>query len=155
MNCTLIRHFYGHDCTLGWLIVGPVKFATIERPWLPAEDGPGGKLRESCIPDGDYRIIPHTSPKFPDTYALVNHDHGVYYQPKDKPAGQPWGRTAILIHVGNFPTDVIGCIAVGQAHGGHSVMRSREAMGQLRTILGRERHTLHIHPFTTTLGARL
>jgi hypothetical protein len=107
------------------------------------------------VPDGDYSIIPHNSPKFPNTYALINADLGVYYQPIDKPSGQAWGRTAILIHTGNFVSDVVGCIAVGETHGGKSVVRSREAMGQLRTILGRERHTLHIHPFTTHLGLRL
>src|SRR5690606_41150400 len=56
------------------------------------------------------------SSDLPNTYALVNEALGVYYQ--QRPAGQTWGRTAILIHVGNFVSDVIGCVAVGMSHGG-------------------------------------
>lgn len=155
MNGHLIRFAYLPDVTLGWLTFGSLKLATLERPWIPGE-GPGGKLRESCVPDGDYRVIAHTSVKFPNTYALINHDLGVYYQPDDKPSGQPWGRTAILIHKGNWVTSVVGCIAIGRTHGGvTSVTDSRLALADLRAVLGRsERHMLHIHPFTTHLGAR-
>jgi hypothetical protein len=123
-------------------------FATIERPWIKNPAGPGGMPRVSCVPVGTYTIIPHHSVNFPNTYALVNPELGVYYQPGDIPAGQAWGRSAILMHVGNRVRDVIGCIAVGKEHGElqgePAVLRSTLAMRELDRILNRQRHTLEI-----------
>lgn len=145
MNVLLERFAYLPTVTLGWLIAGDLRLATLERPWIPNPDGPGGKLSQSCVPDGHYTIRPHHSQKFPNTYALVNEALGVYYQ--TRPAGQTWGRTAILIHVGNFVADVIGCVAVGMSHGGTtSVSQSRVAMDRLREVLGRDNHYLTIVP---------
>ena len=142
---------YLEDCTLGWLYVEDLRLATIERPWIPNLEGIGGRLRESCIPDGIYNIRPHTSQKFPNTYALVNQSLGVFYQNRPAPN---WGRTAILIHVGNRASDVLGCIAVGQRHGWldgkHAVLSSRSAMGQLREVMGRDHHSILIRPTAGT-----
>jgi len=138
------RFAYLPFCTLGWLTCASLRLATIERPWLPNPHGPGGKPSLSCVPDGEYKLIPHTSQRFPNTYALISEPLGVYYQ--QRPAGQAWGRTAILIHVGNFVADVIGCIAVGLRHGADCVTNSRDAMDQLRAALGREQHGLTIRP---------
>jgi hypothetical protein len=141
----LERFAYLQTVTLGWLHFGPLTLATIERPWIPNAEGPGGKLRESCVPDGTYNLIPHSSDNFPNSFALINEGLGVYYQAR--PAGQSWGRTAILIHTGNFVSDVVGCIAVGTRHGGiTSVTESRIAMARLRDVLGRDKHTLTIRP---------
>lgn len=143
MNVTLDRFAYMPGVTLGWLHVVTLRLATLERPWLPNSEGLGGTLRESCVPDGEYNLLPHSSDRFPDTYVLVNEALGVYRD--TRPAGQTWGRTAILIHVGNFVTDVVGCIAVGTHHGGiTSVTDSRIAMARLRELLGRDKHTLTI-----------
>src|SRR5690554_5983442 len=97
MNLTLVRHAYLPTCTLGELVAGDLVLATIERPWLPNPEGRGGRPMVSCVPDGYYRLIPHESKKFGDCWALINEALGVYYQ--QRPAGQTWGRTAILIHV--------------------------------------------------------
>lgn len=51
----------------------------------------------SCIPDGEYSVKHHTSPKF-GKCLLVE--------------GVP-GRTNILIHAGNYYEDTEGCIIVG------------------------------------------
>lgn len=145
MILSLERFAYLDSATLGILTAGDLKLATIERPWLPNKEGPGGTLSKSCIPDGAYRVRPHTSERFPNTYAIVNEALGVYYQ--TRPPAQRWGRTAILIHVGNFVTDVIGCVAVGLQHGGTSaVTNSRTAMDQLRAILKRDSHDIIIEP---------
>lgn len=150
----LIRIAYLAQCTLGRLIVGDLKLATIERPWIPNPEGPGGMPRQSCVPDGDYRVIPHHSQGFPNTYALVSHGNAVYYQPSDKPA-QPYGRVAILIHAGNRVKDVIGCVAVGMQHtiaqGEHWLLDSQVAMSRLREALGRtSHHPLEIRPTAGT-----
>lgn len=145
MILTLERFAYLDTATVGHLCAGELKLATIERPWLKNQDGPGGALSKSCIPDGTYQIRPHTSERFPNTYAIVNEELGVYYQ--TRPDGQTWGRTAILIHIGNFVTDVIGCVAVGLQHGGTSaVTNSRSAMDKLREVLKRDRHEIIIKP---------
>jgi hypothetical protein len=154
---TLRRLSGDGERTLGdlrlWLGVGDksvqvAAFATIERPWIENPAGVGGMPRLSCVPAGVYTVIPHHSTNFPNTYALVNHQLGVYYQPGDIPAGQKWGRSAILMHVGNRVRDVIGCIAVGKEHGElqgePAVLRSTLAMRELDQILKRQRHTLEI-----------
>lgn len=150
MIAVLTRFAYLHDCTLGWLDADTVRLATIERPWIAAPAGLGGKRRESCVPDGTYFVRPHSSDKFPDTFALINPQLGVWYQPDDIPDGQSWGRSAILIHAGNRVTDVIGCIAVGLRHSfvsqQHAALESRKALDQLRGVLGKESHSLVIRP---------
>lgn len=133
---------------MGELEVGQAVFATIERPWIENLAGVGGLPRQSCVPPGTYTVIPHHSVHFPNTYALVNHELGVYYQPGDIPAGQKWGRSAILMHVANRVQDVVGCIGIGKERGEltgePAVLRSTLAMRELDKILNRQRHTLEI-----------
>lgn len=153
-HMALDRFAYLPDCTLGWLMIGALRLATIERPWKPNPKGQGGIPRESCVPDGLYTVRPHHSEKFPETYALVNAARGVYYQPGDVPAGQQWGRSAILIHAGNTANDVVGCIAIGLRHevsGAdlHYIGDSRVALGKLRALLGRDEAQLLIRPVGT------
>ena len=134
--------------TLGNLYLPGVTFATLERPWIENPEGPGGMPRKSCVPPGAYVLFPHHSKNFPNTYAIANADLGVYYQPGDIPKGQKWGRSAILIHVGNRVRNVIGCIAIGKEHGEiqgePAVLRSTLAMRELDALLKRQSHTLVI-----------
>lgn len=155
MIIELVRHAYLPQATLGWLKLGALRIATLEEPWYPDLNGPGGQRREgalaeSCVPDGTYRLVPHDSEKFPGVYALVAPDLGVYRWPGDIPAGQRWGRSAILIHAGNSTTDIMGCIAVGKRHGYEQgmpwVYESRAALDQLRERLKRDTHVLTIRP---------
>lgn len=147
MNLTLTRFISDYYRTLGSLIVGDRYFPTIERPWIKSDLHRGGLNSYSCVPPGTYKVIPHNSARFPNTYALVNHDLDVYYQPGDIPAGKT-GRTAILVHIGNRVQNVIGCIAVGKYHGmlygEPSVLNSAVAMRELQSLLGRQSHTLTI-----------
>ena len=147
MNLTLERFKDDGERTLGNLAVGDRTFATVERPWIPSPDHRGGLNRQSCVPKGVYAIRPHHSVNFPNTYALFNPDLDVFYQPGDVPQGKS-GRTAILIHVGNFVRSVVGCIAVGMEHGAiggePAVLRSVMAMRELDKILERGHHTLEI-----------
>lgn len=152
MNITLIRHAFLPDCTLGRLHVNDMILATIERPWIPNPSGAGGRPRESCIPDGYYNLRAHDSPAHPDTYILLNAALGVYGA--SLPAGQDFGRSAILIHPANWARELMGCIAPGAAHqcvsGVWQVLRSREAMDRLRATLGREEHYIEIRPTAGT-----
>lgn len=67
---------------------------TLELPWL------NNATQKSCIPVGTYEVVPRTSPKF-----------GKHFHVKDVP-----GRSWILIHSGNYYTDILGCILPGQNH---------------------------------------
>lgn len=144
MHLNLERDDANEMRTLGKLSIGDAQFFTVELPWIENPHGPGGLKLKSCVPAGAYTVRPHTSRNFPNTYALTNPDQGVWYQPGDMPKGQQWGRSAILIHVGNTVKDIRGCIAVGMERYEHGVLRSGVAMRELNRLLGRERHTLEI-----------
>lgn len=160
MNLTLVRYAYLAEATLGWLTAGDLRLATLEEPWIADPDGPGGQRREgqlveSCIPDGNYDVLPHDGAKFQNVWVLVNPRLGVYRSPVDIPVRQPWGRSAVLIHSGNSTSDILGCIAVGTRYGFEAnkpwVYESRKALDQLRAVLGRDEHDLTIRPVAGTL----
>ncbi len=162
MKLTLTRDPQ-QDWTPGKLVADTLELFTLEEAWRPDPDGPGGQRRdathvESCIPDGEYQVVPHDSPKFPNTYALVAPHLGVYRWPADVPANQPWGRSAILMHAGNTVQDIMGCIAVGLMHGKMgalpAVLFSKAGMDRLRDLLGRETHTLTIESVLGSLVAK-
>lgn len=67
---------------------------TLELPWL--DNAP----RISCIPTGSYKVLRRTSAKY-----------GPHFHVQNVP-----NRDLILIHHGNYHTDILGCILVGQLH---------------------------------------
>ncbi|MBF6607763.1 MAG: hypothetical protein ITG00_03390 [Flavobacterium sp.] len=67
---------------------------TLELPWL------NNARQKSCIPKGNYKVVARTSPKY-----------GLHFFVTNVP-----GRDMILIHHGNYHTDILGCILVGAAH---------------------------------------
>ena len=144
MDIVLTRTLLTPEYTLGFLFVDDLKLATLELPWLPNPNGPGGMPRKSCVPMGTYTVRPYSSPKFENVYQLTAPDVGVYAMPGDIPKGQEWGRSAILIHVGNSTADILGCVAVGLKHVSDRVISSRAAMEELRAKLGKDAHELSI-----------
>ena len=159
MNLQLIRIAYLTTATLGWLHVGDLRLATLEEPWRPDPDGPGGQRREgvlseSCVEDGQYQLVPHDGTKQKDVWALVNPVKGVYRWPGDIPTAQHWGRFAVLIHAGNSTADIEGCICVGSRHdtvaGKPWVTESAKSLDALRAVLLRNSHFLTIRPTAGT-----
>ncbi|PSR57252.1 hypothetical protein AHMF7605_10485 [Adhaeribacter arboris] len=67
---------------------------SLELPWR------NNKPKVSCIPPGIYQVVKRNSPKYGDHFHI-----------QDVP-----GRDYILIHQGNYHTDILGCILPGQAH---------------------------------------
>lgn len=142
MILTLTTHDRTDDYTQSILRVGTTEFHAIERPWIHTPEHRGGKSFESCVPGGRYQLVPHDSHRFGKTWALVNPELDVHHQDTGK------GRYAILIHVGNRPSDVVGCIAIGMSAAPGQVLFSQKAMRILRQVLPWEQHTLDIirHP---------
>jgi len=120
----IIRRQKLRDRTLGRMLVFDGLFlrldlATLELPWK------GNAVGESCIPAGRYRLVPRSTQARGD-HLLIE--------------GVP-GREWILIHRGNYPSDVRGCILVGREHidinGDRipDVSGSRSALGQLVQVI--------------------
>lgn len=162
MNGAIVRHAYLPNVTLGFLFIESHRWATLEEGWRRDPDGPGGqrregKLVESCVPDGSYILRPHFSAKYPQgVWALVNPTIGIY-APGTRPAGQTWGRDAVLIHSGNSVEDIEGCILIGRSHvwsGKRWEIQagtSRPALDEMRALLGsKEVHQLYIRPTAGT-----
>jgi hypothetical protein len=148
MNLILTRDPPWPTCTLGMLTVEDLELNTMERPWIGDPECIGGAACISCVPPGVYQLALHDTPEHPRTWALVNPALGVYHEPGDIPAGTT-GRTACLIHPGNYPTDVEGCIAPGLSRALNGalwmVTDSQEAMMKLQTVVPWvEGHTLTI-----------
>lgn len=96
----------------GWI---NQEFTTLELPWKNNE-------REvSCIPAGEYNARVRTSPRYGKHLHIT----------------RVTGRSHILIHHGNFHTDILGCILIGDSHrdinadGLLDVVNSKASMARL------------------------
>ena len=94
-----IHRIYKPLCTIGSgyvMLDGKIQFSfkTLELPWKT------NARQISCIPEGSYRTIKHSSPKFKQSFWL-----------QDVP-----NRSEILIHAGNFTSQILGCILPGKTH---------------------------------------
>jgi hypothetical protein len=124
--------------TFGYLHADAQVFYTVEREWLDNEPF------VSCLPAGGYHLVPHKSPKYGDCYCIINKAAGVYQ----------WGsgvhvkRFACLFHAANWPTQVQGCVGIGQdiyhIDGKLGVTNSRQSMAKLKKLLGSNTHRLDI-----------
>ena len=135
------------DCTLGFLFVGDLQLATIERPWIPSATSKGGTKGISCVPTGRYRLVRHDTEAHPETWALVNEELDVVHLPG--PGVSPHARTAVLIHAANWAHELRGCIAPGvraaiDSQGRHMVEKSKQAMNLIRNRIPWTEHTLEI-----------
>lgn len=99
MKLLLQRIFTGADYTIGRLTVDSMRFCdTLELP-LATADGRRNVPNKTAIPAGVYDIVVNVSPKFKRLLPrLLNIK----------------GRDGILIHRANKPSDITGCIAVGE-----------------------------------------
>lgn len=90
---------------------------TLERPWL------FNQADISCIKKGDYKAIKHNSPKHGWCIKLLNVED----------------RTEILIHIGNYLHNTLGCILVGEyithSKKGPAVYKSKPTFDKLYSLL--------------------
>ncbi len=135
--------------TQGFMSFPRTVFATIEQEWREV-DRPGGESNNSCVPDGIYRLIPHTRPDGKDVVALINEDLGVYYLEEDLPP--EGGRYLILIHIANWSHNVVGCIGPGLGKAKHSdgpmVTSSKAAMKKIMDYIDGDDAELEIRWIT-------
>lgn len=144
MILTLTRDYRDDTCTLGTLMASNSvvrSWQSIERPWVAMEGTPAGKKGFSCVPAGNYRLLPHTSEAHPNVWALVNPQLDVYHYDEDVPqAKRGLARTVVLIHPANFASELEGCIAPGKSRAKSSgvwgVFQSRDAINEIRNVLG-------------------
>jgi hypothetical protein len=97
MKILIERIDYGDKQTIGKLYLLNSLNEVISEFWsleLPNKDN---QRRISCIPEGVYKARKHNSPK-----------HGLSLWLQDVP-----NRSEILIHKGNYHTDILGCIIIG------------------------------------------
>lgn len=131
MRLILQRSYMAPTHTRGVLSVGKYFFQTLEEPWKDNAQG------QSCIPAGKYLLIPHGWEE--DTKFKMK---------KCWEVSPVKGRVGILIHAGNTTDDIEGCILVGNVagmlNGKPAVLQSREALTELRKILGNNNHTLEV-----------
>jgi hypothetical protein len=129
------------DCRTGILTLDNHTWFTIEQPWNNNLQG------HSCVPKGTYELIPHNSPKHPNTWALHNPSNNIYAEESMAPVG---GRFDCLIHPANWAFQLEGCIAPGHAlttsENGLMVTSSQEAFNEIQSLLGigTTGHTLEI-----------
>jgi hypothetical protein len=88
------------------------------------------------VPAGIYGLEPFESEKYGKTYALENAELGVFSHKRD--CDQEGDRYGILIHAGNWPSDLQGCIAPGlertKWEDSWMVSKSRDALTDLLTL---------------------
>ena len=124
---TLVRVSKTSEFTAGILLYkGKPICATLEEPWR------FNQPNVSCIPNGYYRAERFDSPS-----------KGKCWKIKDV-----FGRTYILIHIGNTLEDTEGCILVGRYYdelgGKFAVKDSAKAFAKLEMFLGEENFELII-----------
>lgn len=127
LEVTINRFDHSDKQTLGILNINGNQFYTLELGWHDNEK------KISCIPEGKYEVIKRWSEKYGNHFHILNVPNRDY----------------ILIHHGNYFTDILGCILVGLGlsdinnDGLQDVTSSKVAMKALNKLLP-DRFTLHI-----------
>ncbi len=90
---------------------------TMELPW------DGNRANASCLPFGDYELVPHNGRKYKDTYAIVDGVHVTHWQHEMAP------RFACCAHPATRPTHLQGCVALSPSMlaGGTFALEETEA----------------------------
>jgi hypothetical protein len=105
---------------------------TLELPWCDNQRG------VSCIPTGDYVCTKRDSPTFGD---FDESGQGAYHI-RTEGLPEVSGRAAVLVHSGNYRTDIRGCIIVGlgfedlNKDGDTDLILSRKALQTLKQMCG-------------------
>ncbi|TFH42261.1 MAG: hypothetical protein E4H01_13745 [Lysobacterales bacterium] len=106
----LIRNDKSKGGTSGTFEIEGATYFSMEQPDL------GNTPYKSCVPQGDYNLIPWTSPKYGEVYIMVNEDLNVY-KFENSPGRPDNGRfLCLFVHKGNYPRNFQGCVGAGRAY---------------------------------------
>lgn len=109
---TLKRIFQNDRYTIGKLMIGDKKLCdTLEPP---------RNVKHPCIPQGEYEI---------------SYQHSSKYGRKMPFLLRVPGRTGIMIHTGNIPSDTQGCVLVGENKCVGALINSKKTFGELDNII--------------------
>ncbi len=91
---------YKSDRTIGGMALEDgTSLRTIERPWI------NNTPKVSCIPEGVYKLAQRPSA------VVTRTTHGKYLEGWEVAGVE--NRSEIMIHIANFPFELLGCIGVG------------------------------------------
>lgn len=112
-----------------WSVDGEPFSVGVARPWVQ------NKKFLSCIPEGDYDLVPWDSPKYGAVVAFVN--PGLHIHLDATGIRDELARDKCLIHAANFSHELQGCEAPGVEvvrfpHHGWGVNHSRRTLERLR-----------------------
>ncbi len=110
MHIEIVRDRANSDAngTFGAMSIDGQPFCvTCEQPWNNNAQG------HSCIPVGEYQLLPYNSDAHGHTVVFHNPALGIYGWPDLIPAGHT-GRSLCEIHSANWPDELQGCVAVGK-----------------------------------------
>ena len=121
MELELLRVENTKDHTIGVLRIKDTQIEiarTMEDAWKD------NARNISCIPQGVYKVIRHTSPKYGNCFMVSNVPNRDY----------------ILIHAGNYATDTEGCILLGESvatnvAGKRMVTNSKVTVGKFMNLM--------------------
>ena len=85
---------------------------TVEQPWRINTEYPAGVPFHSCIPAGNYQLLPFQSDRWGSTWVFVNEHLGVVARKTSDM--EDWYRYACLTHLANWMDDVEGCVGTGR-----------------------------------------
>lgn len=139
MNLLLERFAYSPDGTFGKLYVGDYVCYTCERPWV------GNAKSKSCIPEGRYDMKLRQS-------GVVTRSSGGEFVEGWEICNVP-GRSYIMLHPANWPSELEGCIAPGQEYTiirkANGVTSSRDTFKKIMKLLEDEdTHTIDIRQYS-------
>lgn len=107
MAVEIVRRSDSEEGTHGTLELGDRTWHTLEQPDL------GNTPYKSCVPLGEYDLVPYDSPTYGPCYVMVNHDLNVYAF-EESEGRPPDGRFLCLaFHRGNWVRNFQGCIGCG------------------------------------------
>ena len=103
----LIRDDGSLEGTHGTFELGGRLWQSLEQPDL------SNTPFKSCVPQGEYRLIPWDSNKYGPCYVMVNEDLNVYHS-KSSPFRPENGRyKCLFVHRGNYVRNFQGCVGAG------------------------------------------
>lgn len=110
MTIELIRDNKSLDGQHGTMELGGKLWHTLEPPDL------GNLPYKSCVPQGEYILIPFESSKYGACFIMVNPDLNVYRRKRTKDRPDNGRFKCLFVHRGNEVHNFVGCVGSSHAY---------------------------------------